>query len=876
MAQRFVIPPKQCIKSQFITLPDGLQQGWVVSLFQVAYGVNTRHFNTGLTLMRCTDFFKKYFFTRRQGKCRAAVSRVKCENKNILLMQHVLKLLALLFFYLFFNPFITSAQNYTQTVKGTVLDKGVKTPLIGATVVAILPENSESRVIGAVTDLDGHFRLNNVPVGKIGLQVTYLGYKDAILNNITVISGKETDLNIELEEALIKAGEVVITAKVAKQKALNELATVSARTFSVEETQRFAAAVNDPARMASSYAGVVMPDDGNNTIVIRGNAPNGLLWRMEGVDIPNPNHFSSVGSSGGGISILSAQVLSNSDFLTGAFPSEYGNALSGVFDLKLRKGNIDKHEFTLQAGVLGLDVAAEGPMKLGRQKGSFLVNYRYSTLSVLSKVGVNIGDASTDFQDLSFNMWMPAGKAGTFTLFGMGGISTQQSTGVADSILWETDSDKRYNYDFVANTGVVGLTHSKAWDRTFIKTVLLASGTENSDVEDEYLPDYMQRRSYEEQHRQLKYTLSTTLNHKFNARHFLRSGAYINFLDFHFQQSEWDDSENYFRQDLKTTGQTQTLNAFAQWQFRATEHLTMNAGLHSMFFFLNKSHSVEPRASVKYAFSERSSLSLGYGLHAQNQALGVYFALDENGQQTRNRALGLTKAHHLVLSYDRVLPGNLHLKTEAYYQHLYDVPVSRDQSDAYSLLNNFDGFGLQSLDNQGAGRNYGFELTFEKFLTRGLYFLLSSSIYESKYRGSDHIWRDSRFNGKYANTFTAGKEWNWNTHGKNRSVAFNLKLVHAGGYREAPVDLGASIAEGRTVRDMSRIFESKLPDYFRLDLGGRLKRNYANMTTTVGLDIQNSSNRHNVYSRYFDPATQSIQYSELAGLIPILFYKVEF
>jgi len=791
-------------------------------------------------------------------------------------MQHLLKILTLLLLHLLVSPSVLSAQNYTQTVKGIVLDKGIKTPLIGATVVAVLPESSESRIIGAITDTEGRFRLSNVPVGKIGLQITYLGYKDRILSNITVNSGKEVDLVIEMEESLIKASEVVITAKVEKQKALNELATVSARTFSVEETQRFAAAVNDPARMASSYAGVVMRDDGNNTIVIRGNAPNGLLWRMEGVDIPSPNHFSNVGSSGGGISILSAQLLSNSDFLTGAFPAEYGNALSGVFDLKLRKGNTDKHEFTLQAGVLGLDVAAEGPMRMGKQTGSFLANYRYSTLSLISKMGVNLGEASADFQDLSFNMWMPAGKAGSFTLFGMGGLSTQNSTGEADSLLWETNLGKKYSSDFLANTDVVGLTHSKAWDHTFIKTVLLASNTENNYDEDEFLPNYDVRRNFEQQHRQMKYTLSTVVNHKFNTRHFLRSGAYVNLLDFNFQQSQWDNSENYLRQQLKTTGQTQTLNAFAQWQFRASDQLTLNAGLHALYFFLNDKSSLEPRTSLKYAFSERSSLSLGYGLHTQMQPLGIYFTQDPQGQPSNNRELDFTKAHHLVLSYDRTMPGNLHLKTEAYYQHLFDVPVSSSGPSTFSMLNNDTGFESQSLANQGIGRNYGFELTFEKFLTRGLYFLLSSSVYQSEYQGSDGIWRNTRYNGNYANTFTAGKEWDWRNSRKNRSVAFNLKLVHSGGYRDSPVDLEASRAEGRTIRDDAHAFESKMPDYFRLDLGARLKRNYANLTTTVGLDLQNATNRLNVFNRYYDPVSESIKISRQTGLIPVLFYKVEF
>ena len=356
------------------------------------------------------------------------------------------------------------AQNYTQTLKGTVLDKAVKSPLVGATVV--LP--GVEPAMGAMTDADGRFRLPAVPVGKHVVRITYLGYKELVVSNVTVNSGKETELTLEMEEDLLVAKEVVIRARVEKQKPLNELSTVSARTFSVEETQRFAAAVNDPARMASAYAGVNVADDGNNVIVIRGNAPNGLLWRMEGVDIPNPNHFSAVGTSGGGISILSAQLLSNSDFLTGAFAAEYGNALSGVFDLKLRKGNSEKREYTLQAGVLGLDAAVEGPMRLGSQTGSYLVNYRYSTLSILGKLGVNIGDAVTNFQDLSFNLWMPAGRLGQFTLFGMGGLSNQDYQGKPDSLRWEEYGHEQYGWNFKANTGVTGLTHSLVLnDRTY-------------------------------------------------------------------------------------------------------------------------------------------------------------------------------------------------------------------------------------------------------------------------------------------------------------------------------------------------------------------------------------------------------------------------
>ncbi len=246
-----------------------------------------------------------------------------------------------------------------QTVRGTVTDRISQAPIPGVVVVAL----STDPPIVATTGADGTFRLASIPVGKLDLKLSMVGYRESVMRQLNVNSGKELVLTVGLEEEISELETVQVTAKADKNKPLNEMSAVSTRAFSVEETQKFAAAVNDPLRMATSFAGVIAPNDGNNHISIRGNSPNGLLWRMEGVEIPNPNHFANVGTSGGGISILSAQLLNNSDFSTGAFAAEYGNALSGVFDLRLRKGNNQKREYTFQAGILGIDAAAEGPFK---------------------------------------------------------------------------------------------------------------------------------------------------------------------------------------------------------------------------------------------------------------------------------------------------------------------------------------------------------------------------------------------------------------------------------------------------------------------------------------------------------------------------------
>ncbi len=270
---------------------------------------------------------------------------------------------------------------HSQVIKGKIVDKESKTPLIG--VALSLRDMGNS--FGAVTDINGDFMISNVSVGKHTLTVNYLGYESIILNDILVTSAKEVVLPLEMEEAVVKIKEATITAK---KEHINEMALISTKTFDVQETERYAGSRGDPARMASNFAGVQGGDDSRNDIIIRGNSPQGVLWRLEGVDIPNPNHFAIAGTTGGPVSILNNKTLANSDFYTGAFPAEYGDAVAGVFDINLRNGNKDRYEFTGQFGFLGTELLAEGPINQKRGS-SYLFSYRYSTLQIFQSLNIN-------------------------------------------------------------------------------------------------------------------------------------------------------------------------------------------------------------------------------------------------------------------------------------------------------------------------------------------------------------------------------------------------------------------------------------------------------------------------------------------------------
>ncbi len=769
---------------------------------------------------------------------------------------------------------IAQAQNLSQVIRGAVIDKNVKNELIGATVT--LP--STSPMMGTVTDVNGNFRIDNVLVGTYTVRVSYIGYKPLDIPNVQINSGKETVLTIELEENFIEGKEIIVTADKRKDQPLNELSNVSARTFSVEETQRYAAAVNDPGRMVTSFAGVVSTDDGNNKISIRGNSPNGLLWRMEGIDIPNLNHFSSVGTSGGGVSILNAQLLSNSDFISGAFAAEYGNALSGVFDLKLRKGNNEKMEFTAQASVLGLSFAAEGPFKKN-YKGSYLVNYRYSTLGILNGTGlINLGGITT-YQDLSFNVFLPTKKSGYFSLFGIGGLSAQDFKAIKDTTEWAHFYD-RLGSTFFSNTGVSGFTHSYIFNsKAYLRTSISISG-EGKGYNENYTDDELNLvKTDVESFQLIKQSVSSVLNYKFNSKFLLRTGVSQTRSSFKLKSERSPVPGEELITEVDGSGESYDSQIFAQVKYHFSNKFSANAGLHAMYFWLNNTYSLEPRASMNYDIGEKQSISIGYGLHSQQQPIGLYFAqaIDPMGMKFYpNRDIKFTKAHHLVLSYNYLLSKNLRIKTEFYYQWLFDVPVSQDSATSFSMLNQSEGFIADKLISKGTGTNRGVELTLEKFLSNRFYYLLSLSLYESKYIGSDGVERNTRYNGNIAGSFTAGKEFVVSKNSEATILGLNTKVLYSGGYRYTPIDLSASIASNQTVEISNNAFSKQNPAYFRIDGSICIKRNKPKHTSIYSLDIQNATNRKNVFGQSFDPRKQKLVTNYQMTIIPVLSYKVEF
>ncbi|MCP9768436.1 TonB-dependent receptor [Lacihabitans sp. LS3-19] len=757
-------------------------------------------------------------------------------------------------------------QHYAQSIRGVVLDISSNQPIAFANV------SINSLNIRTQSDSLGNFHLKNVPIGNHSILVSSVGYESFLANEIVVISAKETFLNIQLREKRATLKEITVRPRVSKEEPLNSTASVSAKMLSVEEARRFAGGFDDPARLVSAFAGV-SSNVGNNGIVVRGNSPKSLQWKFEGVEISNPNHFADDAAFGGGVlSALSSNTLANSDFFTGAFPAEYSNALSGVFDISMRKGNNLNRENTFQIGITGIDFASEGPLKKDGLS-SYIVNYRYSTLALLTPILPEGGGNGVKYQDLSFKFNLPSKKAGTFSVWGLALKDYTGITAKSDTLNWESIDD-RQSQDISLYMGAFGVGHKYFInDRVYLKSTLAA--TSNGF---DFSINELQKSGNLRPESNVKTTLTnfiytTYINSKFNAKHTNKTGIVFTNLRYDLllnkrvgQNMESISNEN---------GSSFLLNAYTNSSFNISDKLFINMGVSSQFFTLNNNYTIEPRLGFKYRVNPIHQLSFGYGLHSRLEKINYYFAKDQlNNSELVNKNMDFTKAHHLVLGYDFNISESLHLKVESYFQSLYNVPVIKDSS--YSFLNLVnDWFFNEKLQNTGKGRNYGIDISLDKYLTKGWYYTVTSSLFNSQYTGGDNVWRNTRFNRNYVFNLLIGKEIVFG-NSNQKSLGINGRVSFQGGDRYSPINVITSSRMQTVVFDETRAFENQLSASTVSHLTISYRVNKPKTTREIALKVLNVGQYHEFYDFRFNYKTQLVEEHREAIIVPNLSYRISF
>ena len=774
-----------------------------------------------------------------------------------------------------FVVFITTcsfSQEITQTIKGTVVDKQSEYPLPQAEVVV----NINKQDYWATTNFDGEYIIENVPTGKISIKAYYTGFSPQTKSNLNLVSGKELVVNFALLEKLEAIDEVIVVSK--KKRENTAFVSTSSADFNVEQVGQYAGSLNDVSRMAMNYAGVSGNDDSRNDIIVRGNNPSSLLWVIEGVSVPSPNHYSTSGSSGGPVSMLNLNALSESNFLSGAFPANYGNTTSAAFDLQFKKPNNDKTEYVGQIGFAGAELGVEGPFKK-EKKASYLVNYRYSTLALFDKIGfdIGVGSAVPKYQDINTVFYFPTKKAGSFKFWAIGGLSEIEFKNTP-----EEGTNNYFNEDntLLATNNknlITGLSHKYFFNKKTSSKIALSYSDINQLITLDTLNIATNNygRTFEENLITKQLTIDASINSKISAKNKISVGiSYTNYrLDFYLKNVD----NGYYSDEKDKTG----LSAlYSNWQHRFSENLVLNTGLRYQYFSLNKQGVLEPRLGLKYQ-SDFANFSLAYGLHSNINSMMSYFTKQEIAPlqfEYRNKDLAFVQSHHFVFGISRKLANKINFKTEVYYQYLFNVPVSHNDV-TYSIINS--GYGdaggaqiaFDELYNEGKGKNYGIDLTLEFPLKNGFYTLLTSSIYSSKYQGYDKVWRNTAWNGNFMTSLLAGKEFVINN---KSSFGVDVNMNYAGGKRFTPIDAVASQSAGEAVYITEKSFDSKLDDYFRTDLKLTYKINGKKINQEWNVDLRNVFNRKNVFSLNYNANIHQIETAYQTGFLPVVQYRILF
>ena len=794
------------------------------------------------------------------------------------------------FFYglfLCFFSFLALAQP-TQIIRGKVVDNESNFPLAGVK-IELFGLNDTIPDFKILTDSEGNFEIKSVVIGKYRLDSKSSLYEPNS-TTINVNSGKETIVQISLIERYQEKEEVVILAR-KKNEVINEMALISAQKFSVDETNRYPGSRSDPARMASNFAGVQGADDSRNDIVIRGNSPLGVVWKVEGIDIPNPSHFAVSGSTGGPVSILNNKILGNSDFFMSAFPAQYGNSNSGVFDLKLRNGNEKRHEFTGQFGFLGTEFMTEGPMSKTK-KSSYLIMGRYSTLSLFQQMNIKIGtDAVPVYGDLSFKFNWQLKKGGSLSFFGIGGKS-QIAIKISDQKKYSAEFYGEGDRDqyFGTSMGVSGLVYKKSLNEKTYIAATVALSYDQQNAHHNYLIRHLDATGtniiVDSINPLMGFSFKTTkasgffsVNHKINKQHLLKAG--INLEGYYFDQLDSLNVNYTFENRWNYKGTALLIQPFVQWKWRMKENMDFTAGLHSQYFTLSNSMSyLEPRLGWKLNLNNSQSIFAGAGMHSQTQPMYTYTYHLQGTSAMHNKNMDFSRSIHTGLGYEKAFKNQLNVRTETYYQYVYNIPVELNPS-SFSLINMGSGFARffpDSLKNTGTGYNYGLEVTVQKYFDKSFFFMFSGTLYDSKYKGSDGILRNSSFNGHYISNLLAGKEFKVS---KKQIISLGLKITRAGGKRYGYVDLAKSKAAQDIIYSDSAFNERQFKDYFRVDLKVNWQMNTEKATHEIGIDLLNIFNTKNLLGLAYapnlaNPTMEPIAQKQQLGFLPLFYYKIDF
>jgi outer membrane receptor for ferrienterochelin and colicin len=740
-------------------------------------------------------------------------------------MKHLF--LSLVIITLAASPAVLS-QQLTGTIEGTALDQATRMPLIGANIIVM------HTTFGAVTDAEGKFVIRNIPVGNYSVQFRMVGYATFTKTDIIVRSQRITAVSGELTEQTIESEQVVVTAGYFRQ---NDVQPLSITALSAEEIRRAPGSGGDISRVIMGLPSLAKVNDQSNSLIVRGGSPLENAFYLDGIEIPNINHFPTQGATGGPIGMVNVDLIDEVDFYTGGFSPAYGDKMSSILELKLREGNRKNFDGQFDLSIAGFGGVAEGPLG---DRGSYLLSVRRSYLDYVVKmfdIGTSVAPSYGDVQGKIVYDLSPEHQISLITLNGDDHNNPTRTVAEENSMLFYG------NQDIYQNAG--GITWRALWNSGFY-SMTTAGYQSTAATEDFYETNtgalLLKNRTTEG---------SASLR---NANHLRLSELHS--LEFGFEVKQLFASyNNTFGTFTSATGDSTPravvdkqvnetkLSAYITYIIRPLNGVTATAGVRTDYFTYNDRMTVSPRATLAYLLNELTSVKIASGMYYQNMPVVLL------AQSAANSGLRDPYAVHYIFGIDHLLSEDTKLSMEIYQKEYYDVPV--DPSDPALFLvdeifyRNGLYFNHAALTNSGKARARGVEVTLQKKLAQDFYGIASAAFFRTEYKGADDVWRNRVFDNRIIVSAEGGYK-------PNAEWEFSARWIYAGGTPYTPLDLAQSAQLKREVFDAGRINGARYPAYHSMNVRFDKRFHFDRSNLVLYLSAWNVYNRKNVATYFWN------------------------
>ncbi|HMS63729.1 MAG TPA: TonB-dependent receptor [Ignavibacteria bacterium] len=741
-----------------------------------------------------------------------------------MLFSKIFKFTFILLLFLFFN----SSYSYSQDkgiIKGKVIDAETQSPVENAEIDIV---NSELKT---KTDKNGEFFFDDLKYDSYQIKISAVGYEPVIKSDLMLYASKPLELNIKLNPKGIRTDLIDVEANYFHTSSDVNISSIN---LDYEEIRRAPGATEDISRMLQTAPGVAIGNDQRNDIIVRGGSPAENLILIDGIEIPNINHFGSDGSSSGAIGFINLKFIQETDMLTGGFPSLYGDKLSSVINISFREGSRKKFYSDVNLSIAGFGVIVEGPVT---DKGSVLFSVRRSYLELI-KSAIRLTSAP-NYWDFNLKANYEAGPNDKFVLIGLLGLDKVDFSGES------ADDNPFGNSNDNQKTLGVGINYTKLFKKGYLETVLSDSHTDNNIIQ---IDGQTALVNFQNVSNNNEVILRSNLNYQLSGSFMMNVGGGGRLANINNQIFLKGDTTpaGYVYDTINTNFNIKSYKLFGHVNFTSkffNERLNINTGVRVEYFeYINLKTYLSPRIGASYSLTPITNINAAYGIYHQTPE---YFWLSSD---IRNKNLNSIRCEQYVAGIDHYFAGDLKATIEVYYKNYKDYPVWLD-IPTYILIDGGAEFGPNIVGQAVSGGNgftKGIDISLQKKLTEnGFYGMINYSYINSGFTALAGNEKPGAFDPGNQFTLIAGYQF------KNGWL-IGSKFKYSGGRPYTPLNYEASAEVNRGVFATDDFNSSRYPYYMRIDLRVDKKIDFKKASLVAYIEIQNLFDRENIYSYYWN------------------------